>query len=127
MRPADPARTFTRVAGAVFVLVVAYTLASKLPEGRMSSDWLHSALHLASAAAAVWAGWISRSPAPSRWFTTAVALIYLPLGLLGWFVDGAFLGTPMAIPLAAADNIFHLLLGTSAVAALALQRRRPAL
>lgn len=118
------ARGFARVAGAVFVLVVAYSLATKVPDGRMAHDWLHSALHLASAGAGLLTGWVSADAAPSRWFTVAIAMVYLPLGILGWFVDGMFLGTAVAIPLAPADNVFHLLLGSAAMATLAAPHRR---
>lgn len=119
------ARGFAKVAGAVFVLVVAYSLATKVPDGRMAHDWLHSVLHLVSAAAGLLAGWVSSDAAPSRWFTVAIAAVYLPLGILGWFVDGLLLGTAAAIPLATADNVFHLLLGSAAMATLTAPRRSP--
>lgn len=95
------------------------------PPGRLAGDWLHTVLHLLSAAAAIHVGWLSRSTTPARVFTLAVALVYPLLGLVGWFTQGLLLGTVVALPLGAADNVFHLLLGVPALA-LALGSARPA-
>ncbi len=109
-------RRYAQVAAAAFLLVAGYTVIAKLPQGRLAGDWLHSGLHLLSAAAAVYAGWRSRSPRPARLFTLAVALVYAPLGVVGGFTPGFFFGTVAALPLTPADNVFHLLLAVPALA-----------
>jgi hypothetical protein len=57
----------------------------------------------------------------ARLFTGAVAAIYGVLGVIGWFVPGLLLGTPVVIPLDPVANVFHLVL---AVPALVLVTRR---
>ena len=50
-------------------------------------------------------------------------LLYGALGIYGWFTDGLFLGTPFAVPLGAAESVFHLVLGVPALAILAREAR----
>ena len=113
---ADRYRTYARVAAAAFFLVAVYTLAVKLPAGEFDGDWLHTVLHLASGAVAVYVGWIARGAAGASAFTLALAVVYGALGLGGWFVDGLLMDTTFRIPLAPADNVFHLLLAAGAAA-----------
>ena len=111
-------RSFCRYAAMVFVGVTAYTLVTKSLDGRLGGDWLHSVLHIGSAALAAYAGWGTRRSAPAVVFTVLLGVVYLALGVFGWFVDGFFLGTPVAVPLGPPDNVFHLLLGGAAAAVL---------
>ena len=115
---ARASRLFCRYAAVVFVGITAYTLATKGLGGRLAGDWMHSVLHLGSAAVAAYAGWGTRRSAPAVLFTGFLGLVYLGLGVFGWFIDGLFLGTPVAIPLGPPDNVFHLLLGGAAAAVL---------
>ena len=41
-------RLYARGAALAFLLVAAYTVPTKLLDGRLADDWLHSALHLGS-------------------------------------------------------------------------------
>ena len=107
-------RSFCRAAAVVFVGITAYTLVTKWLGGRLAGDWMHSVLHLVSAAVAAYAGWGTRRSAPAVLFTGFLGLVYLGLGVFGWFIDGLLLGTPVAIPLGPPDNVFHLLLGGAA-------------
>ena len=126
-RQADRYRAYARVAAAAFFLVAVYTLAVKLPAGEFDEDWLHTVLHVASGAAAVYVGWIARGAAGAMALTLAVAVVYGALGLGGWFVDGLFLDTTFRIPLGPADNAFHLLLaGAAAATVVAVRIRRAA-
>ena len=117
-------RTYCRVAAAVFLLITVYTMSSKLAQGRLAEDWLHSVLHLGSALAGAVAGWDRRSALPATWFTWGIGLLYGALGLYGWFTTGFFLNTRAAIPLGPADNLFHLALAAPALAIAAVDRRR---
>jgi hypothetical protein len=47
-------------------------------------------LHLFSAVAATYAGWLARSVVPAVLFTWGVGTVYLLLGAFGWFTDGLF-------------------------------------
>ena len=111
-------RSFCRYAAMVFVGITLYGLATKSLGGRLAGDWMHSALHLASAAVAAYAGWGTRRSAPAVIFTGLLGVVYLGLGVAGWFIDGLFLGTPVAVPLGPPDNVFHLFLGGAAAAVL---------
>ena len=44
-----------------------------------------------------------------------IGLLYLVLGVYGWFTPGFLLHTPFALPIGVADNVFHLLLSVPAV------------
>src|SRR6266511_2007087 len=57
--------------------------------------------------------------------TWAIAVIYGVLGVVGWFIDGLLLGTPVAIPLGPADNVFHLALAAGALVVAVLARGAP--
>ena len=118
-----PYRTYCRVAAAAFVLVVVYTALAKLAEGELGGDWMHTALHLATGAAAVHAGWLAARAVVAKAFTLALGAAYGALGVVGWFGDGLLMGSTFRIPLGAADNLFHLLLAVGAVVtALAVRR-----
>ena len=116
-------RRYCRAAAAALVLVTLYTVPSKLLQGRLDQDWAHSALHLGSAVLAAYAGWPARSSAPGRAVTWAVGIVYLALGVYGWFTRGLLLGTPVAIPLGVPENLFHLLLSIPALVIVLLDLR----
>lgn len=111
-----PYRAYCRVAAVVFTLFTVYPVITKLLDGRLAHDWTHSALHLISALFAGYAGWLARSDVPARVFTWGVGVVYLALGVYGWFTDGLLLSTHLAIPLGPVDNIFHLALSVAALA-----------
>jgi hypothetical protein len=61
-------------------------------------------------------------------FTSSIGVLYLGLGVYGWFAPGLFLDSPLAIPLGVGDNVFHLLLSAPALSIVAfdlLASRRP--
>ncbi|MEU8079217.1 hypothetical protein AB0B31_27695 [Catellatospora citrea] len=116
-------RMYCRIAAVVFFLFTAYPLVVKLAEHRLAHDWAHVVLHLSSMLAAGYAGWLAATDLPARLFTWAVGVGYTLLGTVGWFIDGLLLTTPVAIPLAPVDNVFHLALGSAALAVLARDRR----
>jgi hypothetical protein len=121
-------RAYCRVATVVFLLFTVYPVVTKLAEHRLAHDWAHSALHLGSAAVAAYAGWLAGSATPATLFAWAVAIGYGILGVVGWFIDGLLLATPLAIPLGPVDNVFHLALGGAALAVVAsgrIRRRAP--
>jgi hypothetical protein len=107
-------RTYCRVAAVVFAVFTAYPVITKSLDHRLAHDWAHSALHLVSALVAAYAGWFG-PPVVARLFVAAIAIGYTALGVFGWFTDGLFLGTAVAIPLGPVDNIFHLALGLPAL------------
>jgi hypothetical protein len=116
-------RRYCKAAAAAFVLVTLYTVPTKLVQGRLEDDWAHSVLHLGSAALTAYAGWLAHSSTPARALTWALGIGYFALGCYGWFTQGLLLGTPLAIPLGVADNLFHLLLSVPALAIVLLQLR----
>jgi hypothetical protein len=121
-------RSYARGAAAAFSLVVAYTVLNKMPSGEFARDWMHTAVHVATASVAVYAGWISERGAAAKAFTAAIAVGYGALGIFGWFTDGLLMDSTFRIPLDAGGNVFHLALGVAAavtVAAAALPQRAP--
>jgi hypothetical protein len=106
----DPYRTYCRVTAAAFALVVVYTLLVKLLEGELGGDWMHTALHIGTGAAAVYAGWFAARAELAKAFTLALGAAYGALGIGGWFGDGLLLDSAFRIPLGPQDNLFHLLL-----------------
>ena len=117
-------RRYVRLAAAAFLLITAYSVTSKLVQDRLAHDWLHSVLHVLSAAAAIYAGWLSRSSLPARAFTLAAGIGYTLLGVLGWFIPGFFLHSVAAVPLDPAANVFHLMLGVPALGLVVHDARR---
>ena len=113
-----PHRWYARVAAVAFLLVALYTLAFKLPSGELERDWLHTVLHGSTGALAAYAGWLAAAVWPARAVTLGVTVAYGVLGVGGWFIDGLFIGTPVQIPLQAADNVFHLLLAGGGIVTL---------
>ena len=113
---------FARAAALAFIGVSAYTVAVKLPDGGLAGDWLHTALHLATGAVAAIAAYRG-SRLLAALVTGAVAVGYGVLAAVGPLVDGFFLGTAAAVPLATADDVFHGVLAAAAVAALVAERR----
>jgi hypothetical protein len=85
-------------------------------EDRLAGDWMHSLLHLCSGLLGVYAGWLAAGAAPARLFTWGVGVLYLALGVHGSVGPGLLLGTPVAIPLGIADNLFHFALSLPALA-----------
>jgi hypothetical protein len=116
-------RRYCKAAAVAFVLVTLYTVPTKLLQGRLGQDWVHSVLHLGSAVLTGYAGWLARTPASARAVTWALGIGYFALGCYGWFTQGLLLGTPLAIPLGVPDNLFHLLLSVPALAIVLLQLR----
>ena len=113
-------RRYCQTAAVIFILITMYTVATKLAQGRLGDDWLHSVLHLCSGLVGIYAGWLATGPAPAQGFTLAVGVLYSALGFYGWVRPGLLLGTPFAIPLGVAENVFHFALGVPAVAILLL-------
>jgi hypothetical protein len=72
-------------------------------------------------------GWIAKRAWPAKLFTGAIAVGYGTLGIFGSFSDGLLMGSPLRIPLEAADNVFHLVVGAAAAltVAVAVAVRRP--
>ena len=116
-------RLYCRIAAAAFVIFFVYPVTTKLLQGRLAEDWLHSVLHLCSALFGAYAGWYAPNVAPAKLFAWAIGLLYFALGVYGWFTPGLLLGTPFAIPLGIADNVFHLLLSVPALAIVVLDVR----
>jgi hypothetical protein len=58
--------------------------------------------------------------------TWSLAVGYGALGTVGWFIEGLLMGATVRVPLATADNVFHLLLAAAAVAAIVTTRARAA-
>jgi hypothetical protein len=110
---------YCRFIGVAFLLVSGYTVWVKLPSGRLATDWLHTAIHVVTGAAALYLGWRQVDGQGALVLTWSVVLSYGMLGIVGWFVDGLAMGTSFRIPLMAADNVFHILLaGTGLMAIL---------
>ena len=70
-----------------------------------------------------YAGWLARSLTPAILYTWFIAVFYTALSIVGWFIDGLLLDTHFAIPLGPVDNIFHLGVGSAALAAGLIARR----
>jgi hypothetical protein len=115
---------YCRIAAVTFFLVAVYTVAVKLPSGRLADDWLHTVLHVTTGAVAVYLGWVHRGVVAPRVFTLTVIVVYGLLGVMGWFIDGIALGSSLAIPLRAADNVFHLALAVVGLVIAAVAQRR---
>ena len=114
---------YCRIATVVFVVNTVYPVTTKLLQERLAEDWLHSVLHLCSALFGVYAGWYASNIILAKAFTWGVGLLYLVLGVYGWFTPGFLLDTPLAIPIGVADNVFHLLLSVPAVIIVVLDAR----
>jgi hypothetical protein len=117
-------RRYVRLAAAAFLLITAYSVTSKLVKDRLAHDWVHSLLHALSAAAAMHAGWLARSLQPARLVTLMIGVGYTLLGVVGWFTPGFLLHSVVAVPLDAAANVFHLLLGVPALVLVVHDARR---
>lgn len=109
------ARTFVKVVAALFVLNTIYPTVVKGIEGRLAGDWLHGVLHLVTAVIAAYVGWRASDQRAPGMFALGLGLAYPALGVHGLLRPGLFLGTPFAIPLHTADNVFHLLVGIPAL------------
>ncbi|GAA1816155.1 hypothetical protein GCM10009682_41350 [Luedemannella flava] len=108
-------RNYCRAAAVAFGLYTAYPVVVKIAEDRLAHDWAHSALHLLSALFAAYAGWLAATELPAKLFTWGIGALYGVLGIVGWFIDGLFLTTHLAIPLGPPDNVFHLVIAVPAV------------
>ena len=106
---------YCRIGAVVFVINTVYPVTTKLIQERLADDWLHSVLHLCSALFGVYAGWYASNIISAKAFTWFIGLLYLVLGVYGWFTPGFLLHTPFALPIGVADNVFHLLLSVPAV------------
>ena len=116
-------RLYCRIAAVVFVINTIYPVTTKLLQERLADDWLHSVLHLCSALFGIYAGWYASNITAAKVYTWFIGLLYLALGVYGWFTPGFFLGTLLAIPIGVADNVFHLLLSMPAVVIMILDVR----
>jgi uncharacterized membrane protein len=74
-----------------------------------------------SALLGAYAGWRATSVLPAKSFTWGIGVLYLGLGVYGWFTPGLFLNSALAIPLGVVDNIFHLLLSAPALLIVVLE------
>lgn len=106
---------YCRIVAAVFLINTFYPVLIKLSQQRLAHDWFHSFLHLLCALFGAYAGWRAKSVGWAKAFTWIIGMLYMVLGVHGWFVPGLFLNSPLAIPLGAIDNIFHLLLSVPAL------------
>ena len=112
-----------RVVGVLFVAAGVLTAVFGEPE-----DQHHNLLHLATGLVALVAG-VSRDRSAARTFCVAFGASYLAFGALGYL-----LGDPQAdhlwnvglLQLAAAEHVFHLVLGGVVLAAGLFTARRPA-
>jgi hypothetical protein len=105
---------YCRIAALVFVVNTIYPLSLKIYQQRLAGDWLHTFLHLISALFGAYAGWRATTMLPAKAFTWGIGVLYLGLGVYGWFAPGLFMDTILAIPLGIVDNLFHLLLSVPA-------------
>lgn len=106
---------YCRIVAAIFIINTFYPVLIKLSQQRLAHDWFHSFLHLLCALFAAYAGWLANSISLAKAFTWGIGVLYIGLGIYGWFVPGLFLNSPLAIPLGMVDNIFHILLSMSAL------------
>ena len=123
-KPSRRYRAFCRALAVAFAGVVFYSVATKLAAGELRDDWAHTALHVATGAAAALAG---RRQADESWaqaVTFGVLVGYGTLAAVGHRVDGLLLGSELAIPLGTADDVFHLALAFAAAAVAASPRQR---
>lgn len=118
-------RLYCRLAAGVFIILTLYPAITKFLQERLAHDWLHSLLHLGSALFGVYAGWRATNVMPAKVFTWGIGVLYLGLGVYGWFTPGLFLNTHFAIPLGVVDNVFHLLLSAPALIILVLDLAKP--
>lgn len=110
-------RLHARGAAVAFVVVVLYTVVANGPSGELAQDWMHTTLHVATALAAAYAGWIAPSSTPAKAFTVGLTVAYGAIGLFGWFTDGLLMRSAFQIPLGPADNVFHLVLAVAGAVA----------
>ena len=106
---------YCRIAAVIFIVNTLYPVMVKLSQQRLAHDWFHSLLHLLSALFGAYAGWWANSMSPAKAFTWSIGMLYMGLGVYGWFMPGLFLNSLLAIPLGTADNIFHLFLSMPAL------------
>lgn len=112
---------YCRIATVIFIVNTLYPMMVKLSQQRLAHDWFHSFLHLLCALFGAYAGWRANSINPAKAFTRSIGMLYIGLGVHGWFTPGLFLNSPLAIPLRTADNIFHLLLSMPALIIVVLE------
>jgi uncharacterized membrane protein YfcA len=109
-------RLYCRVAAVVFIVITIYVPTVHALRHQLAGDWFHSVLHLISALLGAYAGWKATGIFPAKMFTWSIGVLYLGLGIYGWFTPGILMNSPLAIPLSARDNIVHLLLSGPALA-----------
>jgi hypothetical protein len=122
------AKTVCKILGVVFILVgVAGFAAPTLLGAHLNPA--HNAVHLVSGAIALYFGFAG-SPGAARGFCLLFGLVYLLLGICGWFLGtGAdhMLNLPSAaspvLMLGKMDHIIHILLGVIFLAGGALGGR----
>ena len=115
---------YSRIAAVIFIVNTLYPLMVKLAQQRLGHDWFHSLLHLICALLGAYVGWRVKGVIAPKVFTLSVGTLYVGLAVYGGFMPGLFLGSPLAIPLGVADNIFHLLLSLPALTILVLDLAR---
>lgn len=77
----------------------------KVPSGTFVGDWLHTVLHVVAGGLALV---VAGSAWNTRLFAASVLVAYGTLGVVGWTTEGFLMDTVFRVPLAAADNVFHL-------------------
>jgi hypothetical protein len=112
---------YCHIAAVIFIVNTIYPVTMKLLQHRLSHDWFHSFLHLICALLGVYAGWLAKERTLARAFTWCIGALYFGLGVYGWFTPGLFLHSQLAIPLGAADNIFHILVSLPALIIVVLE------
>jgi uncharacterized membrane protein YfcA len=117
-------RVFCRALVVALAGVVLYSVATKLAAGELRDDWAHTALHVATGAAAALAARRQVGEAWAQAVTFGVLVGYGILGAVGGRVDGLLLGSELAIPLGPADDAFHLALAFAAAVVAASPRQR---
>lgn len=106
------AKTVCKLLGIVFIIVgVAGFLAPKLLGAHLNPA--HNAVHLVSGAIALYFGFAGSASA-ARGFCILFGLVYLLLGVCGWFLGAGpdhMLNVSTLLMLGTVDHIIHVLLG----------------
>jgi len=117
------AKTVCKVLGLVFVIVgICGFVAPTLLGAHLSPS--HNAVHLVSGAIALYLGF-SGSAGAARTFCLVFGIVYLLLGVVGWFMGNGpehMFEVGTLLMLGTVDHIFHILLGVVFLAGGALGR-----
>jgi hypothetical protein len=97
-------KNFARIAGIVFLLVGILGFLSENLLGLFHLSAVHNSIHLAFG---IWGLLASIGDSGSRVFAKTVGVVYLLLGLVGFFVPGLF----GLMHVGLSENILHLMIG----------------